>query len=147
MNRDRFFVVERLPSRWNAAMPHIPWAFFSGLVLAASALLPADGVPGYACLFLKFTTLPCPFCGMTRAFIAAAHGHFGDALRQSPLALLVFAGTVLVFAVHSFAIVAGVRITAGERLAWSPRTRWIAVVVVAAAVALNWAYRLCCGLR
>ena len=52
------------------------------LVLLGSAVLAALLVPGWVlavvpgCWFHKFTGLNCPFCGMTRDFIAILHGRW-----------------------------------------------------------------------
>jgi hypothetical protein len=37
------------------------------------------------------TGIPCPLCGMTRACIAAVHGHLGASLAFNPGGLLVIA--------------------------------------------------------
>jgi hypothetical protein len=59
----------------------------AALVLALSRLLdPAllERTPPW-CLFRVLTTLPCPFCGMTRAFALMAHDDVGAAFRHHVL--------------------------------------------------------------
>jgi hypothetical protein len=43
------------------------------------------------CLFRKFTAIPCPSCGLTRAFGAILHGNFAAAIAFHHLSLLMFA--------------------------------------------------------
>ncbi len=42
------------------------------------------------CLFRLMTGYPCAGCGMTRAFEAAAHGHFKEAFEWHPIGLALF---------------------------------------------------------
>jgi uncharacterized protein DUF2752 len=75
------------------------------VVLAASFLLTPDTLPPFTiCPMMRFFDVPCPGCGLTRAFIAIAHGRFEDAWSLNPFSYLFF---VLALA-----------------LAWRPR--WIA---------------------
>jgi hypothetical protein len=41
------------------------------------------------CWLRRFTSLPCPGCGMTRAVLRLAHGDVAAALRLHPFSLLV----------------------------------------------------------
>jgi len=61
----------------------------AGLLGAALAwpLLPAH--PPLACPLRDTTGVPCPLCGMTRACVAAVHGHLGTSLAFNPAGLLV----------------------------------------------------------
>jgi len=67
------------------------------VVLAASFLLPLPGSDGHIehlpsiCPFYALTGLPCPGCGLTRAFICLGHGHWRDSLHWHPLGWLVYA--------------------------------------------------------
>lgn len=47
------------------------------------------------CPSISLFSLPCPFCGGTRASLAFFHGHFRDALGWSPLAFLTLLGLCL----------------------------------------------------
>lgn len=89
------------PSTWHH------WVFLvmaSGVVAASLAcsirgreqvILPIlnTAVPG-SCTFRRLTDLPCPGCGMTRAFISLAHGRLADAWSFNPAALVFFAVVV-----------------------------------------------------
>src|SRR5262249_26796613 len=47
-------------------------------MIAIAAVYPAlPGHPSIACPLRAMTGIPCPFCGMTRAVVAAVHGHLG----------------------------------------------------------------------
>jgi hypothetical protein len=60
-----------------------------GLVAAAAVwpILPLH--PPLACPLRSLTGIPCPFCGMTRACVAAVHGHLGASLSFNPGGVLV----------------------------------------------------------
>jgi glycerol-3-phosphate acyltransferase PlsY len=49
------------------------------------------GGQGVPCPLRTLTGVPCPFCGLTTATVAMAHGDWGGAARTSPLAYLVAA--------------------------------------------------------
>jgi len=65
-------------------------------VAAAWPLLPVH--PPLACPLRSLTGIPCPLCGMTRACVAAVHGHLGQSLAFNPagILILVLAAVVLV---------------------------------------------------
>ena len=72
-----------------------PSTSFFALLLIASALLPLPrnnaiaGMPSL-CAFHHFTGLPCPGCGLTRAWVSMAHGHFAEAFIWHPLGPILF---------------------------------------------------------
>ena len=72
-------------------------------VLAASVVLPLPGgdgrighVPAF-CPFYRLTGLPCPGCGLTRAFVCLGHGRWAEALHWHPVGWLVYAVFVLLW--------------------------------------------------
>ena len=72
-------------------------AFVSlSLVLGLSLVLPLPDASGQVahlpalCPFYILTGLPCPGCGLTRAFICLGHGHFVESLHWNPLGWLLF---------------------------------------------------------
>ncbi len=85
-----------------------PWWVYEGFLvslavaaLAASWLLspgedprwvflPNGHVFGETCAFITATGYPCPQCGMTRAFVHAARGHFVSSFLYSPGGLGLF---------------------------------------------------------
>jgi hypothetical protein len=65
----------------------------SGGMIAIAAAWPILPHPAVACPLRAATGIPCPFCGMTRAVVAAVHGHLGTSLAFNPggLAVLLLA--------------------------------------------------------
>ncbi len=53
-------------------------------------LLKITGIYQHKCLFYKITNLPCPMCGMTRAFSDIFTGHFISALKLHILSFVIF---------------------------------------------------------
>jgi len=75
------------------------------LALACSAVLLASALPWPAwlagtelCPFHALTGLPCPGCGLTRAFRAIAHGDFAAAWSFNPFGFPLFALALLLAA-------------------------------------------------
>jgi hypothetical protein len=65
-------------------------------MIAIAAVAPALPVhPSVTCPLRAATGIPCPLCGMTRAVIAAAHGHVGTSLAFNPGGILVLALAVI----------------------------------------------------
>ena len=85
-------------SRPRRAGGTAPFLVAGGLVGGlALALVCAHFAPGWeayvpGCWLRRLTGIPCPLCGATRAFFAAAQGQWGAALRWNPLACLVGVG-------------------------------------------------------
>jgi hypothetical protein len=68
-------------------------------LLGAAALWRVSPVhPPLVCPLRATTGVPCPFCGMTRAVVAAVHGDLLGSLRYNP-------GGVLVLALVAYVIV------------------------------------------
>jgi hypothetical protein len=60
------------------------------VIIAASILLPsAQGWPKL-CLFNSLTGYPCPFCGLSRSFMAIGHGDFKTAWRYNLLGVPLY---------------------------------------------------------
>ncbi len=81
-----------------------------------------------ACAFRSVTGIPCPGCGMTRAFLLLSELRVGGALSANP------ASPALVAAMTTWLV---------RPLRWSPRTRDVACAAALAAVLLGWGAR--CG--
>ena len=69
-----------------------------GGVLLGSRLVEPSWLPSF-CLFNMMTGLPCPSCGMTRAFHAISLGHFREATMYHSLGLLFYGLTIFHFIV------------------------------------------------
>ncbi|MFH1968785.1 MAG: DUF2752 domain-containing protein [Verrucomicrobiota bacterium] len=126
---------------------HLPPALIAGGVLLAVALLRLDRIPWTICTFLRITGYPCPSCGLTRGFIAMAHGQWLAVLHTCPLAALLYAATALVFAVNAAALLCGVRLTPGRWLKWRTRAWVVFLCFFGLLILLNWLYRLALGLK
>jgi hypothetical protein len=122
----------------------LPFALLS-IVLSASALLPLPGPDGKIwhlpsiCPFYQATGLPCPTCGLTRAFVCIAHGRLMESLHWHPLGLPVFAAAVLFWTEYAARVFAGRRLfrippRVGSRLAWSSAALLFAVGITRIAV-------------
>jgi hypothetical protein len=61
----------------------------AGALCLSVALSPAEAANGpVVCPFRLATGLPCPGCGMTRAWVLLAHGRLGAALSANPFVLV-----------------------------------------------------------
>jgi hypothetical protein len=75
-------------------------------IYALSAVLPLPAADGRilhlptVCPFYHATGLPCPGCGLTRAFVCLCHGHLAGAVHWHPLAPVIFAIGLLAWADH-----------------------------------------------
>lgn len=79
-------------------------AAFVAAVLGASFALrplgeqvgwPGGGAIGVVCPFRRMFGLDCPFCGLTRSFVALAHGDVAAALRFHPAGPVMFAALAI----------------------------------------------------
>lgn len=63
----------------------------AGVISLSFALTPETLPHITICPMMRFFGLPCPSCGMTRGFIAIAHGRFGEAWTFNPFSFVFFA--------------------------------------------------------
>ena len=123
-------------------------AAVSGLLLLATPFLHLEGervvfkmggfeqpVPG-ACWFQTVTGLDCPFCGLSRGFVCAAHFRFAEAWRYNWVSI-----PALVFAV--FYAAAGLLALLGRRSKreggqWASRAVVYARVLMGAVLLAGW---------
>ena len=70
---------------------------FAGLaaVLVAAAVMPVPEHGPVLCAFRAVTSLPCPSCGMTRAFVALSHGDLRAATAFNVASPFVYAAAWL----------------------------------------------------
>ena len=96
------------------------------------------GWPGLPCPLRTLTGVPCPFCGMTTATVAMAHGAWGSAAAANPLVYLLavlVAGTVPVLLARAAGVASGPR-------PWPEAIRRRARWAVAVVVGLSWLFQL-----
>ena len=60
-------------------------------MITIAAVYPIVPHPSVACPLRAATGIPCPLCGMTRAVVAAVHGHVGASLAFNPGGIVVLA--------------------------------------------------------
>ncbi len=73
------------------------------LILIITMLLLFLWIMGYQCPLLFFFGIPCPFCGMTRAFLCVLRGDFLNAFYFHPLWPVVL-GLFIISILNSFRI-------------------------------------------
>ncbi len=109
-------------------------------LLALAAFLPADHPLGFPlCPLKRLAGIPCPTCGMTRAFCNAVQLHWRTSLRWHPL------GLPLALACALGALWLGMEAWRGRTFKPEWRTRLmppLAVLGLGATLA-TWALRLC----
>jgi len=75
-------------------------------VLAVSIVLPPDlfleryrnAATGSVCLIKRITSIPCPLCGMTRAFVYAGHLRIVESFFHNPAGFVLFLYLVIYIA-------------------------------------------------
>ncbi|HOK05383.1 MAG TPA: DUF2752 domain-containing protein [Victivallales bacterium] len=76
---------------------------FASFFFDATILEKKEGIARFLpdCMFKKITGLPCPTCGMSRAFCCLSRGNFLSAFYYNPLSFilypLILAGVILPF--------------------------------------------------
>lgn len=73
------------------------------LLLSAMAAVVLIGLP--LCPMATLLHIPCPGCGMTRATLAALHGHFADSFHVHPLGMLFSPLLAIYFAAHAISYI------------------------------------------
>jgi len=69
-----------------------------GILLLSFVYDPGHMIPLSVCPFSTVTRVPCAFCGGTRSFCALARGHVAESFRHHPAGPVLYAATVIVFA-------------------------------------------------
>ncbi len=97
------------PDPWTYRALMAPSARYLAVgVMAASFIMPVQGLGVDLCILHSITGLPCPGCGMTRALCALSQGDLSVALALNPFALLAWP-TFLVLALATLSGPAGLR--------------------------------------
>lgn len=88
------------------------WAALGIAGLSGLAILhvwvPSGGVDSSICLFRRLSGIPCPGCGMTRAFAHLAKGEWLEAARDHPFSFLLAAEAGLVWLAWGVSLLRGI---------------------------------------
>lgn len=134
----------RLSRTPAAAKPSDHLLAFGGIaavVLLIARILPVLPLPS-VCGLRNATGLPCPTCGMTRAFVRVTHGELAAAFQVSPL------GTALCFGAIGLVAWTVLRLTVVKRgfvLTLSRREKRGWAIAAGVVLATNWVYLLVTG--
>jgi hypothetical protein len=114
----------------------------SGMLLIIARVYPFDRFPLVHCPLKSIAHIPCPACGMTRAFVHWTHFDWGAAIQVSPLGFMLatFAGLAVAYGVLRHTVLRrgwSLELTATEGVVWR-------VAAVACAVS-NWIYLIASG--
>ena len=121
-------------------------AFAAGIFLLLTFLVPIGKLSVLNCPFLTITGLPGPFCGFTRSLWAISAGDWLYATINCPLAWLIYAVVVIVFARGIGALIPGIKKTKLSGLSLTRNQANHAAAIITSLVLLNWIYRLSLGL-
>jgi hypothetical protein len=131
------------PTLTEKSVRQLQWlvAGISGLILLAAAVVPLALVERiHLCAFRNLTGYPCPFCGLTRAFLMLAHGDVAGAWHIAPLGVPLFVITAIAFMWSLAGLLLRRKLT--TPIPW----RWI-LPLGAILLLVNWIYRLAVGLK
>ena len=136
------------PSRARMENPavRLALAFAAGTFLLMTFLVPIGKLSFLNCPFLTLTDLPCPFCGFTRSIWAISAGDWLYATINYPLAWLIYAVMVLVFARSIGGLIPGIKKTKLYILSPTRNQANRLAGFTIGLVLLNWIYRLSLGL-
>ncbi|MBA4387462.1 MAG: hypothetical protein C0404_05735 [Verrucomicrobia bacterium] len=135
--------IEKPTSYAPVLAAHLTWLVLSGLALAGSFVVSTQRIPFRLCMFNNITGYPCISCGFTRGFTGLAHGHWDAVLLDCPLAILLYAITILVFAWNGVALASRRVISRGWLFTGSRLAVWLIALAVLAVS--NWVYRIATG--
>ena len=85
-----------------------------------------------ACLWLLFTGLPCPFCGLCRSLCAFAHGYLSLSVDYHPFGPLIYISGIFLLIGSAYSWATGRKLRLAERfgiktsrIAWSLGVVWL----------------------
>jgi hypothetical protein len=115
---------------------HIVWGVMMIALVMAGAIFGEylDLLP--ACAFKSVTGIPCLTCGGTRSILALSQFDLVSAFLFNPLAVLIAIALIL----FSAAIALGIIFRKSVMIKLSRGDAKIARILIAAAIAINWAY-------
>ena len=114
------------------------FAILSGILLASVTIPPFHREVFTICLLKDAFGIPCPGCGLTRAFLFLGHGDFRSAMELNVNSVLVFSLVVLLWLQAAFNAVTHNEI----RIHLVRHEALFLMTLAAAAVASGWIYNL-----
>lgn len=79
-----------------------------GTIILLSMIIPPFFEEKFTiCLFKHIIGIPCPFCGMTRAFLFLGHGNISEALKLNIVSPILFSITGILLCLHIIQIISG----------------------------------------
>ena len=121
-------------------------AFAAGIFLLVTFVVPIGKLSIFKCPFLTLTGFPCPFCGLTRSIRAISDGDWIYATINYPLAWLIYAVVVFVFAGSISGLIPGIKKIELHILSPTRNQANRLAGFIISLVLLNWIYRLSLGL-
>ena len=88
------------------------------------------------CLFRRYTGLPCPSCGATRAGIELSFCRLGDALAENPLFFLLYCALIL----WGMNTMLGVVLGKNVQIILATREKKLVQKLLVSAIIINWLY-------
>lgn len=120
------------------------WAAMGIAGLSGLAILhfwvPSGGAESSICLFRRVSGIPCPGCGMTRAFAHLAKGEWAEAARDHPFSFLLAAEMGFFYLAWGLSLLRGIP--------WrAPRQEILNPLVIGHLLVLGvyWVYRFAAG--
>jgi hypothetical protein len=127
------FAIHTAPSRRLGG-----FALLSGILLASVVISPFHREVFSVCLLKDIFGIPCPGCGLIRAFLFLAHGNLRSAMELNVNSVLVFSLVVLLWLHSTFNV-----LTHHEIKVHLTRIETFSLMTLAAiATASGWIYNL-----
>lgn len=114
----------------------------SGMLLLIARIYPFDRFPLVHCPLKEVTHIPCPACGMTRAFVRATHFDWAGAIHVSPLGFVL---ALLACGAVVYGLLRHTVLRHGWSLELSPVEMRVWRVVAVTSVLTNWLYLIVSG--
>ena len=121
--------------------PRITGAVISvilGTIILLSIVLDSAPQKLALCLFNSATGLPCPSCGMTRAFISLGHGNIHSAILFNPASIFIYIAAWVGLILASLQTVYGKKYI---EIIWSKCKRILFPIIITI-MTFTWIYKL-----
>lgn len=110
----------------------------SGIILVSMVIQPFHEGEYTICVVKNLFGIPCPGCGLTRAFLFLGHGDIHGALRLNINSLLIFSAIVFLWLHAAVTIITGKE----ARVRLAKREEFFIIMAAAAVVISGWLYNV-----